>query len=210
MSEENTERQNPPEHWQGVYTRGPIQELPWFSEQLEPDFTEALSRSGIRPEDGPVLDIGAGPGTVARELARMGYHVTAADVAPAAIEAARQRAGDLADQIHWVVDNILDTHLTEPFAFAHDRGCFHVFNDEERPGYLRSVSRLLPPGAVLFLKTFSKRQEGDWGPRRYSMEEIRDFFSPAFVVESCQESIFQGTLETNPLALFCVLRRAVG
>jgi SAM-dependent methyltransferase len=44
---------------------------------------------------GPVLDIGAGSGRVALELARAGHHVTALDLDAALLEALQERAGEL-------------------------------------------------------------------------------------------------------------------
>ncbi len=46
-------------------------------------------------EAGPVLDVGAGTGRVALELARAGHSVTALDREPELLDALRRRAGDL-------------------------------------------------------------------------------------------------------------------
>ena len=55
----------------------------------------ALWHELARRAGGPVLDVGAGSGRVALELARAGHAVTALDSAPALLRALRERARDL-------------------------------------------------------------------------------------------------------------------
>lgn len=53
-----------------------------------------LWRELARQADGPVLDLGAGTGRVALDLARAGYAVTALDTAPALLDELARRAAD--------------------------------------------------------------------------------------------------------------------
>ncbi len=43
------------------------------------------------------------------------------------------------------------------------------------------------------------------GPYRFSIDEINSIFGNSFVIESFKETVYQGTLNLLPKALFIVL-----
>ncbi len=192
-------------NWEDVYRNGNVEQLPWYWPDLDPDLDAALRKHGVTT--GRVLDQGTGPGTQAIALAARGYDVTAADLAPAAIAYASERAKKAGAKVRFVTDDILATRLLGPFDAIFDRGCFHVLAPEQRPGYVETVHRLLAPSAWLFLKTFSHLQPGTQGPHRFTPEQIRDLFRARFEVVELGEAEYQGQLTPLPKALFASLRR---
>jgi hypothetical protein len=83
-----------------------------------------------------------------------------------------------------------------------------VLEPSSRQRYVNQVSRLLRDGGLLFLKTFSTKEPlGGGGPYRFSIDEIDSLFSDRFVRESFKETVYQGTLDILPKALFVVLRK---
>lgn len=141
------------------------------------------------------------------QLARSGFEVTATDISGAAIRLAREKAEAQGLDITWMQDDILDTRLVQQFDFIFDRGCFHVLPPEQRQDYIRIVRDLLKPGGYLFLKCFSHLQPGEQGPFRFNPEQIQEIFSSRLMVLSIKETVYQGTLDPLPRALFCVMRR---
>src|SRR6266487_2645491 len=191
--------------WEAMYQERAVESMPWFNPELDDDLKQALDELGLR--DGSALDLGTGPGTQAMHLARSGFHVTATDISRTAIRLAQGKAEAQGLAITWVQDDILDTRLTRQFDLMFDRGCFHVLAPEWRQAYVSIVSRLLKPGGYLFLKCFSHLQPGAQGPYRFTPEQIRDVFGSRLRVLSVKETIYQGTLDPLPRALFCVMRR---
>ena len=179
--------------------------MPWFNPKLDDDLENALDELGAR--DGSALDLGAGPGTQAIELARRGFTVTATDISEAAIRLAREKAQKQGIEITWEQDDILDTRLDRQFDLIFDRGCFHVLSPERRGDYVRIVSGLLKTGGYLFLKCFSRLQPGEQGPYRFTPEQIREIFGSRLSVLLIKETVYQGTLDPLPRALFCAMRR---
>jgi hypothetical protein len=60
----------------------------------------------------------------------------------------------------------------------------------------------------LFLKTFSTKEPlRGGGPYIFSIDEIDSIFSDRFVKESFKETVYQGTLNILPKALFVVMRK---
>jgi SAM-dependent methyltransferase len=113
-----------------------------------------LWRELARSEPGPVLDVGAGTGRVALDLAREGHDVTALDRDPELLAALRERAGlaglsvptvvadaagfDLAGRHFGIVVMPMQTIQLLPDASA-------------REGFLASARRQLAPGGVVAL-----------------------------------------------------------
>ncbi len=193
--------------WDELYRNDTIERLPWYYTELDPDLAAALDARGI--SSGRALDLGAGPGTQAIALALRGFDVTGVDVSEAAVDYAKRKAKSRGARVTFVRDDIKAPSLEVegPFDFLFDRGCFHVLEPAQRAGYVATTRRLLEPGGFLFLKTFSHRQPGSQGPHRFTPEDLRQIFGgDRFEVVEIHESVFQGQLEPQPLALFATLR----
>lgn len=191
--------------WEKLYQEQRSDTLPWFHAELDPDLAAALATHG--PASGRFLDLGTGPGSQAIGLSLRGYDVTGTDLSPSALTGAARLAESRGARVTFVQDDVLASRLTGPFAAIFDRGCFHTISPADRPRYVATVAALLPPGAVLYLKTFSHRQPGTVGPYKFTPDEHRDIFGERFDLLSCDDTVYQGTLDPLPLALFSVLRR---
>jgi 2-polyprenyl-3-methyl-5-hydroxy-6-metoxy-1,4-benzoquinol methylase len=191
--------------WDAMYQQQAIETMPWFYPDLDDDLRQALDQRGLR--DGSALDLGTGPGTQAMQLAQRGFTVTATDISEAAIRLARDKAEAQRLAITWQQDDILASQLAGPFDLIFDRGCFHVLPAERRPDYVSTVAGLLKPGGYFFLKCFSHIQPGTQGPNRFTPEQIRAIFDSQLQVQSIEETVYQGTLDPLPRALFCVLQQ---
>jgi SAM-dependent methyltransferase len=189
--------------WESLYAAGKVENLPWYSKKLDDDLKSELEQRRI--SKGRFLDIGTGPATQAAALFSLGFDVTGTDISRSAISRARKI---LPDRIKLVEDDILNSHLgNKEFDYAFDRGCFHVLSPSDRPRYVAQIKRLLNDGGILFLKTFSKKETRKEGPYKFSPDEIRQIFGGDFVLESVKETVYQGTLNPLPRALFVVLTK---
>jgi hypothetical protein len=65
----------------------------------------------------------------------------------------------------------------------------------------------LKTGGYLFLKCFSRLQPGEEGPYRFTPEQIREIFGSRLSVLLIKETVYQGTLDPLPRALFCTMRK---
>jgi 2-polyprenyl-3-methyl-5-hydroxy-6-metoxy-1,4-benzoquinol methylase len=200
------DQQPAPPGWEERYQQQDVETMPWFYPELDDDLKQALSELGLR--SGRALDLGTGPGTQAMQLARRGFDVTATDISQAAIHLAREKAEAQGLAITWRQDDILSTRLTGPFDLIFDRGCFHVLPAERRQDYVSTIVGLLRPGGYFFLKCFSHLQPGTQGPQRFTPEQIQVIFSSRLHIHSVKETVYQGTLDPLPRALFCVMQRA--
>jgi len=84
---------------------------------------------------------------------------------------------------------------------------FHVLPKDKRPVYVRTVHRVLRPNGWLFLKCFSNKEPGTWGPHRIAEPELLGYFRESFEIRSVVETVFHGNVKPPPKALFATFRR---
>jgi 2-polyprenyl-3-methyl-5-hydroxy-6-metoxy-1,4-benzoquinol methylase len=197
-----SDRQFP--QWDEFYQTHPAETMPWFYQGLDPDQARAIEQHALT---GRALDLGTGAGTQALALAERGFDVTATDLSSAAVAAARQRALAAGLRVSYLVDDVTKTRLTGTFQLVLDRGCFHVLAPNVRPIYAATLARLVEPGGFFLLKCFSAEQPGEIGPYKFRPGDIEALFQPAFEVLSIVGSVYHGTFDPAPRALFCSLRR---
>jgi cyclopropane fatty-acyl-phospholipid synthase-like methyltransferase len=73
--------------------------------------------------------------------------------------------------------------------------------------YITKIKQILKDKGILFLKCFSDKEHRQEGPYKFSQQEIQDLFSKYFRIDSIKETVYQGTLDPFPKALFSVMIR---
>jgi SAM-dependent methyltransferase len=192
--------------WNLLYKNEIVTNMPWYNEKLDHDLEEEVVQRRIPSgTDNKLLDLGTGPGTQAICLSELGFNVTGSDLSEYAIEKARK----ISDRVNFIVDDILDSKFNEnEFEYIFDRGCFHVLPINERSRYVSKVKNILKKNGILFLKCFSdKEMLIEQGPYRFSPDKIKETFGNDFEILSIKETVYQGTLDPLPKALFVVMRK---
>ncbi len=188
--------------WNTIYNEQEVETMGWYYPDLDPDLELVIKQKNI--SSGTFLDVGTGPATQALCLSKLGFQVTGTDISEKAIEDAILKT----DEIKFIHDDIINTKLSTQFDYVLDRGCFHVFNDEDRAKYLLTIKKLIKKNGFLFLKCFSdKNPEYEFGPNPYSEDMIEKLFSNDFEIESITDTVYHGTREIKPKALFGIMRK---
>ena len=146
--------------------------------------------------NGKFLDLGTGPATQAMWLAKRGFNVTGSDLSEAAIKRARTVYANEKENVNFVVDDIINSNLKDnEFDYIFDRGCFHVLLPTDRQRYITKIKQILKKedNGILFLKCFSDKEPRQEGPYKFSQGD------------SIKETVYQGTLDPLPKALFAVM-----
>lgn len=104
------------------------------------------------PEGGRILELNAGTGIDALELARRGYRVHATDIAPGMLERLRQKAGELGSETRITAEERSFLQLTDvpgaPFdAVFSDLGGLNCVSDLSP--VIRQLPHVLSPGGVV-------------------------------------------------------------
>jgi SAM-dependent methyltransferase len=173
--------------WDEAYTAS--EPATWDIGRPQPVFVR-LADQGLL--SGRVLDSGCGTGEHTLLAAARGADATGIDLSGHAIQRATEKAAERGLVARFIVGNALrlaDLDLT--FDVIIDSGVFHVFADQDRPGYVNSLASVLRPGGRCYLMCFSDRQPGTWGPRRVSQDELRAAFSRGWAVVSIEAAAFE-------------------
>ena len=191
--------------WDNYYKETKIEELPWFTKNIDSDLANEIKARGL--EGGTFLDLGTGDGTQARQLASLGFTVTGTDVSKTAINNAKK----LTPEITFLVDDVMDTKLAPgSFDYIFDRGVFHLFDGQLRKQFAGQIKRILHDDGIYFLKCMSIEQEEftDGGPNRLSKQEVLDAFCEDFEIEKIIPSVFEVVnFDSNLKAWFAVLKK---
>jgi ubiquinone/menaquinone biosynthesis C-methylase UbiE len=183
---------DPVAEWEASYVGTP----PWDVGRPQPAFAALATEGKLR---GPLLDVGCGTGEHVLMAAAAGIDATGIDIAPTAIRLAEEKAAARGLQATFVAGDALAMDFGAPFASALDCGCFHTFDDADRPRFVARLRRVLQPGARLFMLCFSDAEPGDWGPRRVSRAEIEAAFADGWAVESIEPAGLSVTIRDEPV-----------
>jgi SAM-dependent methyltransferase len=118
-----------------------------------------------------LVDIGGGASTLVDHLLeRGGYEVTVLDIAPEALEAARERLGERADEVSWRRADIAERRdFEQTFDVWHDRAVFHFLTDAaDRAVYRDNLHAALADDGCAVVATFAPG-----GPEKCSGLEVR-------------------------------------
>ena len=196
--------------WKNLYESQRVEAMPWYNENFDFDLEKVLDERKIIINNNTndsikFLDLGTGPATQAIWLAKRGFKVIGSDLSEAAINRARKIYAN-EENVNFIVDDILNSKFKDnEFDYIFDRGCFHVILPADRQKYISKIKQILKKDGILFLKCFSDKEPRQEGPYKFSAEQIRDLFGESFRIDSIKETVYQGTLDPFPKALFVVM-----
>lgn len=146
---------NMQDHWQGIFAGKEEGNLTWFQETPEISLN-LIANSGVGA-DARIIDIGAGASRLADALLERGFsNLTVLDIADEGLSKIRNRLGDDAGRIDWVVADITQWTPTGPFDLWHDRAVFHFLTEPAaRTAYRAALEAALSPGGQVIIGTFA-------------------------------------------------------
>ena len=143
-------------HWQSVYQAKQEKRGQLFQErpQISLDLIEATGM----PADAAILDVGGGENRAWstrfwNKAVRMSHVL---DLSSRALEVARQRIGDRARDVKWIVGDATAWQPTERYDIWHDRAAFHFLVEQaDRQAYMERLRAALSSGGQVIIGTFA-------------------------------------------------------
>jgi SAM-dependent methyltransferase len=143
------------EHWERIYReRGPLA-VSWH--QVDPSRSLRLITAASPDRTAAIVDVGGGSSRLVDRLLDLGYtNLTVLDLAPVALEYARQRLGDAAAEVTWVEADVTTYRHAHPVDVWHDRAVFHFLTEpNDRARYVALAAAAVFPGGHLIVATFA-------------------------------------------------------
>jgi SAM-dependent methyltransferase len=194
--------------WNDSYATG---NLPWDTGIPDENLVELVEAGTLAP--GRVLEIGCGTGTNALWLAQKSFDVLGVDLAPLAIEKARDKSAARDQSAGAARFEVLDFLAARPdgapFDLVFDRGCFHVFDEaDQRARFAERVAELLAPnGMWLSLVGSTEGAPRDMGPPRRSARDLAAAIEPSLELVTLRAARFDPNSDTPLCAWVCLSRK---
>ena len=202
---------DPKQHWEDIYAKKGTQEVSWF--QAMPAVSLDLFAEYRVPRNARIIDVGGGDSLLVDHLLDRGFNdVTVLDISGKALTKAQERLGDRAAQVQWIEADATSFDAPQPFDVWHDRAVFHFLTSEtDVDRYIEQLARLLKPGGLLILATFSGN-----GPEkcsgipvhRYSEAEMMARLQKVCDRIKCFTIDHVTPFDTVQNFLFCAFRKA--
>lgn len=157
-------------HWENIYQTKDLKDVSWF--QPTPETSLSFFKQFNVSTNAKVIDIGGGDSLLVDHLLDLGYQdISVLDISAAAIDRAKQRLGDKAKNVKWIIADAATFKPTEKYDFWHDRAAFHFLTDEQEiSNYLETAQQNINTTGVLVIGTFSEE-----GPTKCSGIEIKQY-----------------------------------
>ena len=164
------DNQSNKQHWENVFATKQETEVSWFQPypQTSIDFVELFKL----PLTANIIDIGGGDSHLVDALLEKGYqNITVLDISANALERAKQRLGERAKQVNWIVSDITEFEPQMQYDFWHDRAAFHFLTTNEAIfKYVAIAENAINKNGYLILGTFAEN-----GPKKCSGLEITQY-----------------------------------
>ncbi|MFM2207965.1 MAG: hypothetical protein RL213_1940 [Bacteroidota bacterium] len=157
-------------HWENIYRTKELKDVSWY--QPVPTTSLDFFKQFNTPKDAKIIDIGGGDSLLVDHLLESGYtDISLLDISEAAIGRAKNRLGEKANKVKWIVADAAAFKPTEKYDFWHDRAAFHFLTEEaEISDYIDTAQKSINPGGIMILGTFSEN-----GPRKCSGIDIKQY-----------------------------------
>ena len=159
---------NKKNHWETVYeTKNPDQ-VSW-TQELPKTSLDFIHSFGLA-KNAKIIDIGGGDSKLVDYLLDSGFeNITVLDISAKALEKAKNRLGNKAKNVNWVVSDITEFEPNTSFDIWHDRATFHFLTTAEQIAKYMDTARKFVTG-YMTIGTFSNN-----GPTKCSGLEIRQY-----------------------------------
>jgi uncharacterized UPF0146 family protein len=161
---------------------------------------------------GGVIDVGAGASVLVDQLLHDGRtDVSLLDVSAEGLSEVRERLGDGADSVSFIVTDLLTWQPERQWAVWHDRALFHFLtNPDDRTAYLAVAAEAVATDGVIVIGTFAEdgpEQCSGLPAARYDSSRLTELFSENFAVMTTIRDIHRTPWGSKQPFTWAVLQR---
>src|SRR5258706_12954366 len=118
------------DHWEHVYATKSSDQVS-LTEEVPITSLDFIHSFGLS-KTAQIIDIGGGDSKLVDYLLDEGFeNITVLDISQIALERARQRLGERAAKVNWIVSDVTEFHPSTTFDCWHDRATFHFLTSSD-------------------------------------------------------------------------------
>lgn len=198
-------------YWNKIYSTRQSNQVSW-TQQIPKTSLEFIHSFGL-PKNAKIIDVGGGDSKLVDFLLEEGFeNITVLDISAKALERAKNRLGDKASKVSWVISDITEFKPNTTFDVWHDRATFHFLTTGEQVARYMDTARKSVNG-YLTIGTFS-----DNGPKKCSGLDIKQYSEDTLTAElrngfdklHCVTEDHVTPFDTTQNFLFCSFKRHPG
>lgn len=156
------------QHWETIYSTKQPNEVSWTEDV--PSVSLAFIHQAKPAKDAHIIDVGGGDSKLVDHLLAEGFqNISVLDISEAAIARAKKRLGPMANQVTWIVSDVLRFSPSVAYDLWHDRAAFHFQTEADQiKQYVDLVEKSVK--GTLIVGTFSPD-----GPTKCSGLDIQQY-----------------------------------
>lgn len=198
--------------WNNKYS---VNYLPWEAKKPSTEIKKAIKKYVLPKKS--IIDLGCGLGTNSLYLAQKGYHVTAIDIAPLAIQHLKEKAQRKKIKLRAkVMDVVREALPANTYHAALDKGLLHnlKFSRPSSRRYLKNVAGSLKKNGLFILVAGNADNESTLISSkgkypRLTLTEISELLTPYFEILEIRRCLYDtNTKQCMPfLGWTCIAKK---
>lgn len=199
------------QHWETIYATKQPGEMSWTQEYPETslDFVHQAHLN----KQARIIDIGGGNSKLVDYLLEEGFeNISVLDISEEALKRVKERLGDKAQKVKWIVSDVTEFEPNDEYDFWHDRATFHFLTTEPQiVKYLSTARKAVKENGYVTIGTFSpdgpKKCSG-LDVKQYSEETLTSELQDGFEKIKCITEEHTTPSNKTQEFLFCSFRRS--
>jgi len=197
-------------HWDKIYTSKQPSEMSWSQDypQTSLDFIHQAHLD----KQSHIIDVGGGNSRLVDYLLEEGFeNIAVLDISEEALKKVKERLGEKAVKVNWIVSDVIDFQPKESYDFWHDRATFHFLTTEPQIiQYISTARKAVKEHGYVTIGTFSED-----GPKKCSGLDVKQYSEEALTAElengfekiKCITEEHETPFHTVQHFLFCSFKR---
>jgi len=196
------------QHWEAVYETKSSEQVSW-TQSIPKTSLNFIHSFGLK-KNAKIIDIGGGDSKLVDFLLDESFeNITVLDISAKALDKAKQRLGNRANKVNWIVCDIMDYKPNTTYDVWHDRAAFHFLTTQQQiTTYIHIASKAVT--GYLIIGTFSVD-----GPKKCSGLEVKQYNEEILTAElqndfdkiHCIKEDHITPFNTTQNFLFCSFKR---
>ena len=196
------------QHWETGYETKNSEQVSW-TQSIPKTSLNFIHSFGLK-KNAKIIDIGGGDSKLVDFLLDESFeNITVLDISAKALDKAKQRLGNRANKVNWIVCDVMDYKPNTTYDVWHDRAAFHFLTTRQQiTTYIHIASKAVT--GYLIIGTFSVD-----GPKKCSGLEVKQYNEEILTAElqndfdkiHCIKEDHITPFNTTQNFLFCSFKR---